>query len=138
MTSLLIEHATLVVSMDDSDTQWPDGGIYVVDNAIQQTGPTDQLPQEADQIINAKNMIILPGLVNTHHHFYQTLTRNVPAAQDANLFHWLRTHYPIWAGMTPEAIAVSTKTALAELLLSGCTTSSDHNYIWPNGSRIDD
>ncbi len=138
MTSLLIQHATLVVSMDDSDTQWADGGIYVVDNAIQQVGPTDQLPQEADQVINAKDMIILPGLVNTHHHFYQTLTRNVPAAQDANLFHWLRTHYPIWAGMTPEAIAVSTKTALAELLLSGCTTSSDHNYIWPNGSRIDD
>jgi 8-oxoguanine deaminase len=138
MASLLIQHATRVVSMDDSDTHWADGGIYVVDNVIQQIGPTDQLPQEADQVINAKDMIILPGLVNTHHHFYQTLTRNVPAAQDANLFHWLRTHYPIWAGMTPEAIAVSTKIALAELLLSGCTTSSDHNYIWPNGSRIDD
>ncbi|HZU01974.1 MAG TPA: amidohydrolase family protein, partial [Ktedonobacteraceae bacterium] len=138
MVSLLIQHATLVVSMDDSDTHWADGGIYVEGNAIQQIGSTDQLPPEADQVINAKDMIILPGLVNTHHHFYQTLTRNVPAAQDANLFHWLRTHYPIWAGMTPEAIAVSTKIALAELLLSGCTTSSDHNYIWPNGSRIDD
>src|SRR5437660_10181163 len=138
MASLLIQHATLVVSMDDSDTHWTDGSIYVEGNAIQQIGPTDQLPQEADQVINAKDMIILPGLVNTHHHFYQTLTRNVPAAQDANLFHWLRTHYPIWAGLTPEAIAVSTKIALAELLLSGCTTSSDHTYIWPNGSRIDD
>src|SRR5438067_5807709 len=113
MASLLIQHATLVVSMDDSDTHWVDGGIYVEGNAIQQIGSTDQLPQEADQVINAKDMIILPGLVNTHHHFYQTLTRNVPAAQDANLFHWLRTHYPIWAGMTPEAIAVSTKIALA-------------------------
>ena len=84
MTSLLIQHATLIVSMDDSDTQWTDGGIYIEENAIQQIGPTDQLPQEADQVINAKDMIILPGLVNTHHHFYQTLTRNVPAAQDAN------------------------------------------------------
>ena len=129
MASLLIQHATQLVSMDDSDTHWTDGGIYVEGNAIQQIGPTDQLPQEADTVINAKEMIILPGLVNTHHHFYQTLTRNVPAAQDANLFHWLRTHYPIWAGLTPEAIAVSTKIALAELLLSGCTTSSDHTYI---------
>src|SRR5690348_17267434 len=138
MASLLIQHATLIVSMDDTDMNWADGGIYVEGNAIQQIGPTDQLPQKADQVINAKDMIILPGLVNTHHHFYQTLTRNVPAAQDANLFHWLRTHYPIWAGMTPEAIAVSTKIALAELLLSGCTTSSDHTYMWPNGARLDD
>ncbi len=138
MASLLIQHATLIVSMDDSDTRWTDGGIYVEGNVIQQIGPTDQLRQEADTVITAREMIILPGLVNTHHHFYQTLTRNIPAAQDANLFHWLRTHYPIWAGMTPEAIAVSTKIALAELLLSGCTTSSDHTYIWPNGSRIDD
>src|SRR5689334_10666088 len=83
-------------------------------------------------------MIILPGLVNTHHHFYQTLTRNLPAAQNANLFHWLQTHYPIWAGLTPEAISVSTKIALAELMLSGCTTSSDHTYMWPNGARLDD
>jgi cytosine/adenosine deaminase-related metal-dependent hydrolase len=83
-------------------------------------------------------MIVLPGLVNTHHHFYQTLTRNVPAAQNATLFTWLRTLYPLWAGMTPEAIASSTKVAVAELMLSGCTTSSDHTYIWPNGSRLDD
>ncbi len=83
-------------------------------------------------------MLILPGMVNTHHHFYQTLTRNLPAAQDATLFDWLRTHYPIWARLTPEAIYVSTKVAIAELMLSGCTTSSDHCYIWPNGARLDD
>lgn len=138
MPSLLIQHATMIVSMDDQDTHWVDGAIYVEDNVIQQIGPTDHLPQSADKIIDARNMLILPGLVNTHHHFYQTLTRNLPAAQDANLFHWLRTHYPIWARLTPEAIAVSTKIALAELLLSGCTTSSDHTYIWPNGARLDD
>ncbi len=138
MSSLLIQHATLLVSMDDHDTRWQDGAISVVDNVIQQIGSTEQLPQQADQIINARNMLILPGLVNTHHHFYQTLTRNVPGTQDANLFQWLRTLYPIWAGLTPEAIAVSTKVAIAELMLSGCTTSSDHTYIWPNGARLDD
>ncbi|HXX77417.1 MAG TPA: 8-oxoguanine deaminase, partial [Ktedonobacteraceae bacterium] len=80
MTSLLIQHADLIVSMDDNDTQWLDAAIYVVDNVIQQIGPTHELPQEADHIYNASNMLILPGLVNTHHHFYQTLTRNLPAA----------------------------------------------------------
>src|SRR5438477_3682217 len=138
MTSLLIQHADFIVSMDDNDTQWIDAGIYVVDNVIQQIGLTDHLPQNADRILNASKMLILPGLVNTHHHFYQTLTRNLPAAQNANLFNWLRTHYPIWARLTPQAISISTKIALAELMLSGCTTSSDHTYIWPNGARLDD
>lgn len=138
MPSLLIQHAALIVSMDDNDTRWSDGAMYVTDNVISQIGPAQELPQSADETFNAQGMVILPGLVNTHHHFYQTLTRNLPAAQDANLFHWLRVHYPIWAGMTPEAIAVSTKIALAELMLSGCTTSSDHTYIWPNGARLDD
>ena len=138
MPSLLIQNATLIVSMDDNDTRWSDGAIYVTDNVISQIGPAQQLLQSADATFNARGMIILPGLVNTHHHFYQTLTRNLPAAQNANLFHWLRVHYPIWAGMTPEAIAVSTKIALAELMLSGCTTSSDHTYMWPNGARLDD
>ncbi len=138
MTSLLIQHAELLVSMDDNDSTWKDGGIYVEDNVIRQIGPTDALPQAADAVIDARNMLIMPGLVNTHHHFYQTLTRNLPAAQDANLFQWLRTHYPIWAGLTPEAIYISTKVAIAELMLSGCTTSSDHCYIWPHGARLDD
>jgi 8-oxoguanine deaminase len=138
VTSLLIRHAAMIVSMDDNDAQWADGGIYVVDNVIQQLGPTNQLPQSADSTLNAQRMLILPGLVNTHHHFYQTLTRNLPAAQNANLFQWLRTHYPIWASLTPEAIYVSTKIALAELMLSGCTTSSDHTYMWPHGASLDD
>ena len=138
MSTLLIRHATLVVAMDDNDSRWTDGSIFVRDNVIEQVGQSEQLPQEADHIIDASHMIILPGLVNTHHHFYQTLTRNLPAAQNANLFQWLRVHYPIWATMTPEAIYVSSKIAMAELLLSGCTTSSDHTYIWPRGARLDD
>ena len=138
MPTLLIHHAALLATMDDADTRWEDGGLYIVDNVIQQVGPSDQLPQTADELIDARGMAILPGLVNTHHHFYQTLTRNLPAAQDANLFTWLKTLYPIWANLTPEAIVVSTKIAIAELMLSGCTTSSDHTYIWPNGARLDD
>jgi cytosine/adenosine deaminase-related metal-dependent hydrolase len=124
--------------MDDADTCWEDGALYVVDNVVEQVGPSRELPPTADQIINAQNMVVMPGLVNTHHHFYQTLTRAVPAAQNANLFGWLRTLYPIWARMTPRAIHISTQIAIAELMLSGCTTASDHTYIWPNGARLDD
>jgi 8-oxoguanine deaminase len=138
MTTLLVRHAAHIVTMDDADTRWPDGGLYVEDNVIRGVGPMETLPQTADVVLDAQDMLILPGLVNTHHHFYQTLTRNLPAAQDANLFTWLRVHYPIWAGLTPEAVYVSTKTAMAELMLSGCTTTSDHTYIWPNGARLDD
>ena len=140
MASLLIQHARLVVTMDDADTRIRDGGIYIEDNVIRQVGESGTLALErpADVTIDASDMVILPGLINTHHHFYQTLTRNLPAAQNADLFTWLRVHYPIWAGMTPEAIAVSTKVAIAELMLSGCTTSSDHTYLWPNGARLDD
>jgi cytosine/adenosine deaminase-related metal-dependent hydrolase len=135
---MLVKNARLLATMDDADTCIPNGGMFIEDNVIRQVGPTTELPAEADRVIDAHDMVILPGLVNTHHHFYQTLTRNVPAAQNATLFGWLQTLYPIWAGMTPEAIAVSTKIAIAELMLSGCTTASDHTYIWPNGARLDD
>jgi 8-oxoguanine deaminase len=138
MTTLLVTHARNLVTMDNDDMWWFDAGLYVEDGVIRQVGPSAALPQTADVVIDAQHLLILPGLVNTHHHFYQTLTRNLPAAQDANLFPWLRVHYPIWAGLTPEAVYVSTKTAMAELMLSGCTTTSDHTYIWPNGARLDD
>lgn len=138
MPSLLLRNATLLATMDDDGREWPDGGLFVEDGVIRLVGPSDSLPATADEVIDAAGMLVLPGLVNTHHHFYQTLTRAVPAAQDADLFTWLRTLYPIWARLTPEAIAVSTQVALAELLLSGCTTTSDHTYIWPNGARLDD
>ncbi|HNE17798.1 MAG TPA: 8-oxoguanine deaminase, partial [Rhodocyclaceae bacterium] len=101
-------------------------------------GPSDQLPDGADEVISLAGCVALPGLVNTHHHMYQSLTRAIPGAQDAELFGWLRRLYPLWAGLTPEMIRVSTLTAMAELILSGCTTSSDHLYLYPNGSRLDD
>ena len=138
MRTLLLKHAALLVTMDNSQQRIPDGGLFVRDNVIQAVGPTSELPQQADYVIDASGMVVLPGLVNTHHHLYQTLTRAVPGAQDAVLFKWLKTLYPIWAGMDSEAVYVSAKLGLAELLLSGCTTASDHLYIYPNDVTIDD
>ncbi len=138
MTSLLVKHAELLATMDEDRRCIPDGGLFIRNHVIEQAGPTAELPGEADQIIDAHGMIILPGLVNTHHHLFQTLTRAIPAAQDAPLFQWLKTLYPIWAGLTPEAIYTSAVVGLAELILSGCTTASDHLYIYPDGCRIDD
>ncbi len=137
MSTLLVKHAYLV-TLDDHQREFPDGGLFVRDGFIEAVGPTSDLPDTADEVLDLSGYILLPGLVNTHHHFYQTLTRVVPPAQDANLFHWLKTLYPIWARLTPEDIFISTQTALAELALSGCTTASDHLYLYPNGSRLDD
>jgi len=124
--------------MDDHQREISEGGLFIRDGFIEKVGATKDLPQAADEILDLRGHVVLPGLVNTHHHFYQTLTRTVPAAQDANLFNWLKTLYPIWARMTPDDIFISTQTALAELALSGCTTASDHLYLFPNGSRLDD
>ncbi|MGH9428791.1 MAG: 8-oxoguanine deaminase [Terriglobia bacterium] len=137
MTTLLIKNAH-IVTMDDHQREIPEGGLFIRRGLIQEVGPMSELPETADEVLDLKGHIVLPGLVNTHHHFYQTLTRAVPAAQDANLFNWLKTLYPIWARIKPEDIFTSAQTALAELALSGCTTASDHLYLFPNGSRLDD
>jgi len=142
MPTLLIKNAYLVTmddhSQGDRSREIPEGGLFIRDGLIEQVGKTSELPNSADEVLDLKGHIILPGLVNTHHHFYQTLTRAVPAAQDANLFNWLKTLYPIWARMNADDIFISTQTALAELALSGCTTASDHLYLFPNGSKLDD
>ncbi len=124
--------------MDDHQREIPEGGLFVRAGFIEQVGTTSELPQTADEVLDLRGHLLLPGLVNTHHHFYQTLTRAVPAAQNVNLFNWLKTLYPIWARLTPEDIFISTQTALAEMVLSGCTTASDHLYLYPNGVRLDD
>lgn len=138
---LWIKNATCVATMDDAGTEWRDASILIDGDHIVAAGPTGSLPSEllaqATQVIDASGHVVIPGLVNTHHHMYQSLTRAIPAAQDAELFTWLRTLYPIWAGLTPEMVKVSTQVAMAELLLSGCTTSSDHLYIYPNGVQLD-
>lgn len=137
MSTLLIKRA-YIVTMDDHQREIPDGGLYLRDGFIEQVGSAAEMPSEADETLDLSGHVLMPGLVNTHHHFYQTLTRVVPPAQDANLFNWLKTLYPIWARMTPDDIFISTQTALTELALSGCTTASDHLYLFPNGSKLDD
>ncbi len=138
MASLLVKNAAVLVTMDDDRIEIADGGLLAIDGFVRQVGPTAELPDTADEVLDLRDHVVLPGLINVHHHFYQTLTRAVPAAQDAGLFDWLRTLYPIWARLTPPDIVVSTRIALAEMALSGCTTSSDHLYLYPPGVRLDD
>ncbi|MEZ5865668.1 MAG: 8-oxoguanine deaminase [Geminicoccaceae bacterium] len=134
--SLLLADAELVATMDEGLGEIPGGSVLVEDGRILAVGR--DLAAEGAERIDLAGCVLLPGLVNTHHHFYQTLTRAVPAAQDADLFRWLETLYPIWARLTPEMIRVSTTTAMLELLLSGCTTTSDHLYVFPDGVTLDD
>jgi len=136
--TLLARHADVLVTMDDTRREIADGAVFVRGNRIERIGITAEMPPSADTVIELAGHVLLPGLVNTHHHMFQTLTRVVPAAQDSELFGWLQALYPLWARLTPEAIRVSALTAMAELLLSGCTTSSDHLYTFPNGCRLDD
>ena len=135
MSTLLVKNAHLLITMDDDRREIAGGGMFVRDNVIEAVGPTGTLPSSADVVLDLRDHVVLPGLINTHHHLYQSLTRVI--AQDADLFTWLRTLYPIWANLTDEAIYVSTVTGLAELALSGCTTSSDHLYIFPNDCTLD-
>ena len=142
MTRLLIENARCIATQDDAGSEWPDASIWVRDGWIEAVLPagTDlsRYRTQADEVIDASRHLVIPGLVNTHHHMCQSLTRAIPAVQNAELFSWLTGLYPIWAGLQPEMIYASTQTAMAELLLSGCTTSSDHLYIYPNGVKLDD
>ncbi|MFC7410923.1 8-oxoguanine deaminase [Hydrogenophaga atypica] len=138
MHTLLIKNARLLVTMDAQRREIEDGAVFVRGHVIEAVGPSHELPSSANTVIDARDQVVIPGLVNTHHHMYQSLTRVVRPAQDCELFDWLRVLYPIWARLTPEMVRVSTQTAMAELLLSGCTTSSDHLYLFPNGSRLDD
>ncbi|HEX4339992.1 MAG TPA: 8-oxoguanine deaminase [Polyangiaceae bacterium] len=139
---LLIEHAEALATFDDMGTEYRDASILIRGNVIEWVGPArDVMPEmraTATEVIDAHGHVVIPGLVNTHHHMFQSLTRAIPDAQDAELFAWLKVLFPIWARLTPEMVHVSTTVAMAELLLSGCTTSSDHLYIYPNGVRLDD
>ena len=136
--TLLLKNATLVATMDDVRREISGGSVYIRGHTIVAVGLPAELPAAADEVIDCRGKVVLPGLVNTHHHFFQTLTRAVPAAQDAGLFAWLRALYPLWARITPEMLHVSASVAMAELMLSGCTTASDHLYLFPNGGRLDD
>lgn len=138
MATLLIHNADCVATFDDQRRELRGASVLVDGHRIAAIGPAADLPAEADEVIDARGHLVMPGMVNTHHHMTQSLTRAIPATQDAELFGWLRGLYPIWAGLTPEMVQVSTQVAMAELLLSGCTTSSDHLYIYPNGINLED
>jgi len=131
----LVQNAKLVLTMDAGLSELKEADILIEDGVI--TGIGSGL-SGADEVIDARGCLVTPGLVNTHHHLYQTLTRAVPGGQDALLFGWLQTLYPIWARFGPEEMFVSAQIGLAELALSGCTLSSDHLYLYPGGARLDD
>ncbi len=136
MPDLLIRNASVILTMDDARSELAGADILISDGVIAAIGA--DLPAENADVFDATEAIITPGLVNTHHHLYQTLTRAVPGAQDALLFGWLQRLYPIWARFGPEEMFVSAQIGLAELALSGCTLTSDHLYLFPNGARLDD
>jgi 8-oxoguanine deaminase len=143
-STLLLKNVRLLCTMDAAAShqvtgaEITDGGVFARDGIIEKIGKSRELPRHADTVIDLSGHIVIPGMVNTHHHLFQNLTRVVPAAQNAPLFGWLQTLYPIWRHLGPDHIYWSTALGLAELALSGCTTSSDHLYIFPNGSRLDD
>ncbi len=138
MPTLLLRNADLLITMDEERREIENGAILLRDNVIEAVGRTSHLPARADQVIDLRGKMVLPGLVNTHHHLYQTLTRCLPSTQDAPLFTWLQTLYPIWARLTPEAVYVSALVGLAELVLTGCTTAVDQLYLFPNGVKLED
>ena len=136
MTEVLIKNADVMLTMDDARRELHGADILVKDGVIAEIG--HDLQANGAKVFSACGKIVTPGLVNTHHHLYQTLTRAVPGAQDALLFGWLQRLYPIWARFGPEEMFVSAQIGLAELALSGCTLTSDHLYLYPNGARLDD
>ena len=135
MPRMLVRNADVVVTMDDGRREIASGSVLVEDGVIRAVG---NVTESADEVIDARGCVVTPGLVNTHHHLFQTLTRAVPAGQDALLFGWLKALYPVWARMGPQDMYASAQLGLAELALSGCTMSSDHLYLFPNGARLED
>ncbi|MBN9887678.1 8-oxoguanine deaminase [Salipiger abyssi] len=135
MTETLIRNAHSILTMDDAGHELVGADLRLRDGVIAEIG---QGLTTQGEIVEAGGCVVTPGLVNTHHHLYQTLTRAVPGGQDALLFGWLQTLYPIWARFGPEEMRISALTGLAELALSGCTLTSDHLYLYPNGARLDD
>jgi len=144
--SLLIRNAEVVVTMDEARRELPRAAVLVEGNTIAAVGSDAEIAawtaaapgRQPERVLDARGCVLLPGLVNGHHHLYQSLTRGVGTAQGLGLFDWLKKLYPIWAGLDPDAAYVSAKLALAELVLSGATTVADHLYLFPNGVRLDD
>jgi cytosine/adenosine deaminase-related metal-dependent hydrolase len=135
---LLLRNADIVVTMDAARRELPGGWVLAEGGAIAALGGAAEPAPPAEASIDLAGHVLMPGLVNTHHHMFQSLTRALPAAQDAELFDWLGALYPVWARLRPEQLRIAAATAMAELVLTGCTTAADHHYIFPNGCRLDD
>lgn len=135
--TLLLKNA-FIATMDDADRELTDGWVFIRGNRIEAVGPSEDLPTGADEVIDLQGHVLLPGLINTHHHMFQSLTRALPAAQNAELFDWLSALFPVWQRLTPDMVRAATRTAVAELMLSGCTTAMDQAYLYINGIRIED
>jgi 8-oxoguanine deaminase len=147
VSSLLIRNAAMLVTMDGGRREIPGGGVAVIGDAIAAVGTDAELEswisedpgqRSPQRIVDARGCVVLPGLVNCHHHLFQTLTRSIGTGSGRGLFDWLKLLYPIWARLDPEAVYVSAKLALCELVLSGATTVADHLYLYPNGVRLYD
>ena len=145
MSLVLIDHADVLVTMDDERREIKDGALLIRDNVIEMLGTSAELHQrlqttglQVDRQVDASGCVVVPGLVNCHHHLYQTLTRSIGTGEGKSLFDWLTALYPIWGQMDAEAVYVSARLGLVELLLSGATTVADHLYLFPNGARLDD
>jgi cytosine/adenosine deaminase-related metal-dependent hydrolase len=138
VTTLLAKNADVLVTMDGERRELRDAGLFARDGVIEQVGPSSELPESADTVLDLSGQIVLPGLINCHHHLDQVLTRNLPAGQNTNLFPWLRAHYRVWASRTPEDTRTAVIVGCGELALSGCTTVFDHAYVFQNGCRVDD
>ena len=139
MSDLVLKNIGVLVTMDEERSELSDVNVVIRNGMIDTIGDdSDLIESKASYTLDLSDYIVFPGLINTHHHLYQTLTRAVPGAQNSGLFEWLRTLYPIWGRMDGEAVYISTLVGLAELLLSGCTSASDHLYMYPNGATLDD
>ncbi len=137
MPTLLVKNIQMLVTMDEDRRELRDGALFIRDGVIEAVGQLADMPAEmADEVLDLRHHIVMPGLVNTHHHMFQSLTRVF--GQDSELFGWLTSLYPVWLRLRGEDIYTSAKVAMAELMLSGCTTSSDHLYLYPNDVRLDD
>lgn len=136
--SMLVKNALTLVTMDNARREIANGGMYIEDGVIKQVDASSNLPKTAEVVLDMKGQLVLPGLVNTHQHLYQHLTRVAPACQDGNVWNWLKVLYPMWARMTPDSERLAVQVGLAELAMSGCTTVFDHQYVFPNGCKIDD
>ncbi|MFA6041021.1 MAG: amidohydrolase family protein, partial [Methylophilus sp.] len=143
---IYLRNALVLATMDEQRREIEHGALLTQGNRILQIGTTAELDawlkthpeHKPSRIIDASGCVVTPGLVNCHHHMYQTLTRSIGTSKGLALFDWLKMLYQVWAGLTPEAIQISTQVALAELILSGATTVADHLYIFPDGCRLED